>query len=139
MKGCVDGWGNVDAGCAEQLSPRGASSASPVPQINKALAVPMSPSYANCLSCYQQCMSSSCLSASVSACMGSCLSICLSACQPLFPANTSLPESGQAVSCSANLSDYLPVFSSSESEGAFDWLLSTKGCTARSHGSQGQL
>lgn len=50
---------------------------------------------------------------SLSVCMGACLSICLSACQPLFLANTSLPESGQAVSRSANLPDYLPVYSSS--------------------------
>lgn len=62
-------------------------------------------------------LQSSCLSAfvsvSLSVCMGACLSICLSACQPLFLANTSLPESGQAVSRSANLPDYLPVYSSS--------------------------
>ncbi len=114
------------------------------PSLPEALAVPMSPSYANCLSCYQWCMSvwqplcllfclllcmpvclslyllflqSSCLSAfvsvSLSMCMGACLSICLSACQPLFLANTSLSESGQAVSRSANLPDYLPVYSSS--------------------------
>lgn len=118
------------------------------PPLPEALAVPMSPSYANCLSCYQWCMTvwqplclplclllrmpvslaaslsvclsvdrSSCLSAFASVflslCMGACLSICLSACQPLFLANTSLPESGQAVSRSANLPDYLPVYSSS--------------------------
>ncbi len=60
-------------------------------------------------------LQSSCLSAFVglSVCMSACLSICLSACQPLFLANTSLAESGQAVSHSANLPDYLPVYSSS--------------------------
>lgn len=62
-------------------------------------------------------LQSSCLSAfvsvSLSVCTGACLSICLSACQPLFLANTSLQESGQAVSRSANLPDYLPVYSSS--------------------------
>lgn len=66
-----------------------------------------------CLSLYLLFLQSSCLSAFVSVCMGACLSICLSACQPLFLANTSLAESGQAVSRSANLPDYLPVYSSS--------------------------
>lgn len=70
-----------------------------------------------CLSLYLLFLQSSCLSAfvsvSLSMCMGACLSICLSACQPLFLANTSLSESGQAVSRSANLPDYLPVYSSS--------------------------
>lgn len=70
-----------------------------------------------CLSLYLFFLQSPCLpafvSVSLSVCMGACLSICLSACQPLFLANTSLAESGQAVSRSANLPDYLPVYSSS--------------------------
>lgn len=158
MKRWVDGWGGVDGVCVELLSPRGASSASPVPQINSqpasraltsslSLSFFLSPSISvslylalllcqrhllspcllptptacpatngawlsgnlsACLSvCCSACLSlsqpirrSSCLSAFASVylslCMGSCLSICLSACQPLFLANTSLPESSQA-------------------------------------------
>ncbi|TNN65510.1 hypothetical protein EYF80_024329 [Liparis tanakae] len=52
--------GNANGDCVALLAPGGPSSASPVPQINKALAVPMSPSFANCLSRYQRCREGSC-------------------------------------------------------------------------------
>lgn len=89
----------------------------------EAIAVPMSPSYANCLLATNgACLSgnlSACLSAALPVCLSDipavllsvctrvCLSICLSSCQPLFLSNIPLPESCQAVSRSANLPVYL--------------------------------
>lgn len=105
MKGWRRRGVGVDGGCVELLAPRGASSASPVPQISsqpasraltsslslsllyfclllsrsaslpEALAVPVSPSYANCLSCYQRCMS---------VWQPLCPPFCLSLFQPVF-------------------------------------------------------